>query len=147
MYKQLLHVTLLGGMLASMTPARAQTPSILPDIQLPAVPGPVLRPQNASSSTMQIVNGANGPENLYIHSWDDALGTVSSTGQPYSGIAWRVTDVMTGGTINEDFIYIKHAQDIDAVIYEDGGAYFVLAAYYFDEYNPATKGHYYDIYK
>lgn len=146
MYKQLLHATLLGGMLGSLTPVLAQTPSIMPDIQLPAVPGPVLRPQNASSSTMQMVNGASGIENLFIHSWDDALSAVSSSGQVYSGIAWRVTDV-NGSTINEDFIYIKFAQDIDAVIYEDGGAYFVLAAYYFDESNPATKGHYYDIYK
>ncbi|MBL7706889.1 MAG: T9SS type A sorting domain-containing protein [Taibaiella sp.] len=146
MYKQLLHVTLLGGMLASMTPALAQTPSILPDIQLPAVPGPVLRPNNASSSTLQLVNGPSGQENLYIHSWDGPTTVGSNLGDFHSGIAWRRTDV-NGTVLGEDFIFIKYADDIDAVIYEDGGAYYVLAAYYFDEYNPATKGHYYDIYK
>lgn len=146
MSKKLLYASLLCGALGAMTPVAAQTPSIMPDIQLPTVPGPVLRPQNASSSTIQLINGTTGVENLFIHSWDDAYSAVSNGVQFHSGIAWQVTDV-NGFTINEDFIYIKYAQDIDAVIYEDGGAYFVLAAYYFDENNPATKGHYYDIYK
>lgn len=146
MYKQLLHATLLSGMLGAMVPASAQTSSIMPDIQLPAIPGPVFRPQNASSSTMQLVNGASGTENLFIHSWDGPVTSVNGITQYHSGIAWRVTDV-NGSTIGEDFIYLKYASDIDAVIYEDGGAYFVLAAYYMDISDPAMRGHYYDIYK
>lgn len=146
MSKKLMYASLLCGALGSMTPALAQTPSIMPDIQLPAVPGPVLRPENASSSTMQLINGASGVENLFIHSWDGPVTSVNGLPEYHSGIAWRVTDV-SGSTINEDFIYLKHAKDIDAVIYEDGGAYFVLAAYYLDVSDPAQRGHYYDIYK
>ncbi|RQO29691.1 hypothetical protein DBR32_15255 [Taibaiella sp. KBW10] len=147
MSKKLLQTSLLlGSLCATAIPAMAQNASIMPDIQLPAVPGPVMRPDNASSSTIQLVNGVSGQENLFIHSWDGPTTSVNGNPEFHSGIAWRRSD-LGGNTINEDFIYLKYASDIDAVIYEDGGEYYVLAAYYFDEYDPATKGHYYDIYR
>lgn len=139
MSKKLFKAAFLLGSLGMTIPAMAQNPASQPEFQLPLINGPVMRPQNASASTRQLVNGPSGTtENLYIHSWD--VGTTDN-----NGIAWRRTDA-AGSTIMEDFVYIKYASDIDAAIYEDGGKYFVLAAYYFDDGNPAMKGHYYDIY-
>ncbi|WP_158606019.1 T9SS type A sorting domain-containing protein [Taibaiella sp. KBW10] len=141
MSKKLFNALFLLGSLGTIAPSVAQNSSVMPEYMLPTVAGPVMRPQNASSSTMQKIVGASGAtENLYIHSWD-----VYSSAD-YNGIAWRRTDD-NGNLINEDFINVKYATDIDAVIYEDGGAYYVLAAYYYNDGDPNTKGHYYDIYK
>lgn len=147
MNKKLLLSALLLGNFATAIPGLAQNASVVPEAPLPnytfggGTMGPVIRPQNASASTMQDIIGPSGAtENLYIHSWD-----VYSSAQ-YNGIAWRRTDA-SGSLINEDYIPIKYADDIDAVIFEDGGAYFVLAAYYYNDGDPTTKGHYYDIYK
>ncbi|WP_129022422.1 T9SS type A sorting domain-containing protein [Edaphocola flava] len=146
MNKKLLLSALLLGSFATAIPGLAQNASVVPEAPLPnytfggGTSGPVVRPQNASASTMQDIIGPSGAtENLYIHSWD-----VYSSAQ-YNGIAWRRTDA-SGSLINEDYIPIKYADDIDAVIFEDGGAYFVLAAYYYND-GFGTKGHYYDIYK
>ena len=147
MNKKLLLSALLLGNFAAAIPALAQNGSVVPEAPLPnytfsgGATGPVVRPQNASASTMQEVVGPSGSiENLYIHSWD----VFSSPN--YNGIAWRRTDA-SGSLINEDYIPVKYAEDIDAVIYEDGGAYYVLAAYYYNDGDPLTRGHYYDIYK
>ena len=141
MYKQLLHASLLGALLGTMTPALAQNPASQPEFQLPTVMGPVVRPQNASASTMQEITGPSGAtENLYIHSWD----VYSSYDN--NGIAWRRTDA-GGNLLAEDYVIINYAEDIDAVIYEEGGAHFVLAAYYYRNSLTGMRGHYYDIYK
>ncbi|WP_158606020.1 T9SS type A sorting domain-containing protein [Taibaiella sp. KBW10] len=119
----------------------AQNPASMPENPLPGFAGPVVRPQNASSSTLQQVTMPSGAtENLYIHSWD----VFSSYDN--NGIAWRRTDA-GGSLINEDYIVVKYATDIDAVIYQDGADYYVLAAYYYNDGDPSTRGHYYDIYR
>lgn len=141
MTKKLLKAAFLLGTLCASISAIAQNPSLSMDYTLPTVAGPVLRPQNASSSTMQNIIGPSGSiEHLYIHSWD----VFSSYDN--NGIAWRRINA-SGSLINEDYIVVNYASDIDAVIYEDGGTYFVLAAYYYDDGDPTLKGHYYDIYK
>lgn len=139
MKKHILPIVSLLGYLASANPSMAQNSATLPEYQLPMTMGPVMRPQNASSSTMQMVTGPSGAsENLYIHSWD--VGTTQ-----YNGIAWRRTDAI-GNLIAEDHIILDYASDIDAVIYQDGSDFFVLAAYYFRD-GFSTPGHYYDIYR
>lgn len=147
MHKKLLYAAFLLGGLGVTLPSMAQNPSIMPDIQLPAVPGPVLRPQNASSSTVQVVNGPSGMmENIFIHSWDGPTTSTNTGIEFHSGIAWRRTDMNTN-LIMEDYFIIEYASDIDAVIYEDAGEYYILAAYYLDNYDPNARGYYYDIYK
>ncbi len=141
MYKQLLHATLLGALLGTMTPAVAQNPASQPEFQLPTVMGPVMRPQNSSSSTMQLVTMPSGTvENLYIHSWD----VFSSPNN--SGIAWRRVDASSGFAI-EDYVLIPYAEDIDAVIYEDGGQFYVLAGYYYNDVFGGVTEHRYDVYR
>jgi hypothetical protein len=132
-------------LLAVALNGNAQLASVIPDAPLPTIPGPALRPQNAGSSTMQNINfdiggGTYVPMNLYVHSWD-VFNSLSN-----NGIAWERTDA--GGAIQDQgYITVPYAQDIDVVLYEDGGQFYVLAAYYFsDPFNPAATGHYYQIF-
>lgn len=123
----------------------AQLASVIPDAPLPTVAGPVLRPQNAGSSTLQNINfslggGSSAPgTNLYAHSWD-VFSSASN-----NGIAWQRTN--SAGVIqNQGHVIIPFAQDIDIAIFESSGLHYVLAAYYFnDPATPATRGHYYRI--
>lgn len=142
MKKHFLPIAYLLGSLSLAAPAVAQNPATQPEFQLPTVMGPVMRPQNASSSTMQLVNfpSSGSVENLYIHSWD----VFSSPNN--SGIAWRRFDPASGFVI-EDYVIIPYAEDIDAVIYEDGGQFYVLAAYYFNQGFGGIKEHRYDVYR
>ncbi|RYD97144.1 MAG: T9SS type A sorting domain-containing protein [Sphingobacteriales bacterium] len=141
MKKHFLPIAYLLGSLSVATPVVAQNTAILPEFQLPVVMGPVLRPQNASSSTMQqVVMPSGATENLYIHTWD----VYSSANN--NGIAWRRTNA-GGGLIMQSQTIIPYAEDIDAVIYEQGGAYYVLAAYYYNNGLTGVRGHRYDVYR
>ncbi|WP_158606018.1 T9SS type A sorting domain-containing protein [Taibaiella sp. KBW10] len=141
MKKGLLQTVFLLGTLSTITPSTAQNSSVMPETALPGFAGPVIRPQNASSSTLQqVIMPSGATENLYIHSWDVFSSPTNN------GIAWRRTNA-GGGLINENFVPVKYANDIDAVLYKDGADYYVLAAYYYDDGNPGAKGHYYDIYR
>lgn len=141
MKKHFLPIAYLLGSLSLATPVVAQNPAAQPEFQLPMAMGPVLRPQNASSSTMQQVVDPSGMiQNLYIHTWD----VFSSPNN--SGIAWRRTDA-GGSLIDENHLIIPYSEDIDAVIYEDGPDHFVLAAYYYNNPFLGIRGHYYDIYR
>lgn len=138
MKKIILSTYLLAACLLHSGNLFAQTSASLPEAPLPTVPGPVLRPQNAGSSTMQNVNFMGATNSLYIHSWD--VFSMSN----FHGIAWRRTS-STGATLDQGYLTIKYANDIDIALYADGGAYFALAAYYYDD--GTIRGHYYDIYK
>jgi len=141
MKKHFLPIAYLLGSLSVATPVVAQNAAVLPEVQLPTVMGPVLRPQNASSSTMQLVPGPSGStENLYIHTWD----VYSSPNN--NGIAWRRATA-GGATIMQNQVIIPYADDIDAVIYEEGGIFYVLAAYYYSNVTTGVKGHRYDVYR
>ncbi|RYD97142.1 MAG: T9SS type A sorting domain-containing protein [Sphingobacteriales bacterium] len=141
MSKKLLQAALLCSALGTVSTALAQNPATQPEFQLPTVMGPVVRPQNASASTMQNITGpSGGTENLYIHSWDVYASYDNN------GIAWRRTDA-AGNLIAEDHIILNYAEDIDAVIYSEGSDFFVLAAYYYRNNITGVLGHYYDIYR
>ena len=144
MKKIILKVCLLSGILVSAFSAQAQLAAVLPQAPLPTVTGaanPVLRPQNAGSSTMQNVNFGGPINNLYVHSWD-----VFSV-QAYHGIAWRRTNNL-GATLNQGYLQLKYADDIDVALYQSGANYYVLAAYYYAQPGvPALNGHYYDVYQ
>jgi hypothetical protein len=140
--KKILVVT--GLLLAALQPVQPAEAQILagavPEFPLPNIAGPVIRPQNAGSSTMQNVFyqsvGANN--NLYVHCWD-------LNGNYYNGIAWRRTN-MGGGLEDEGFLQIDHAADIDVALFESAGRHYVLAGYYYND-GAGTFGHYYDIYE
>jgi hypothetical protein len=136
MKKLILQTIFTVSVVMGASNAYSQTPAFLSESPNPVVPGAVLRPQNSGSSTMQqIVYYSGAFENLYVHSWD-VFGMPGG-----NGIAWTRTDA--GGTIlNQGDLQIPDAMDIDVVLYDDNGKYFVLAGYY----NVATLGHYYDIY-
>lgn len=144
MKKIISKLSLTASLLVSAFSVNAQLAATIPQAPLPTVTGvanPVLRPQNAASSTMQNVNYSGATNNLYVHSWD-----VFSM-QAYHGIAWRRTNNV-GTTLNQGFLQLKYVDDIDVALYESSGAYFVLAAYYYAQPGaPALNGHYYDIYK
>lgn len=144
MKKQLFKAAFILGIGTSAL-MHAQFASVIPDAALPTVAGPVLRPQNAGSSTMQNVNfslggGVVSPgTNLYVHSWDVFSSATNN------GIAWRRTNA-AGVLQNQGHVIIPYAEDIDVAIYEANGRHYVLAAYYYnDPANPATRGHYYRI--
>lgn len=141
MKKSILNVSLIAGLLLSARESKAQTAASIPQTPLPTITGtgnPVVKPQNAASSTFQNISFGGVTNNLYVHSWDNPDWP--------DGIAWRRSD-NTGATLNQGYLTIPYANDIDIVIYESAGNYYVLAAYYFNNGTAATKGHYYDIYK
>jgi len=141
MKKHFLPIAYLLGSLSLATPAVAQNMAVLPEFQLPTVMGPVLRPQNASSSTLQqVIMPSGAMEHLYVHSWD----VFSSPNN--NGIAWRRTNG-NGTLIMQNHTIIPYAEDIDAVIYEDGGQYYILAAYYYNNAITSVRGHRYDVYR
>lgn len=131
-------------LLGTSAKMQAQAVAVIPDVTLPTVAGPVLRPQNAGSSTLQNITFNLGGtvtavNNLYVHSWDVFSSAANN------GIAWRRTNA-ANVLQNQGHVIIPFAEDIDVVLYEANGTQFVLAAYYFnDPANPATRGHYYRI--
>jgi hypothetical protein len=146
MKKNFLKAAMLGMLVIHLN-GKAQFSATIPDTPLPTSgtgSGPVLRPQNAGSSTLQNITfnlggGLSAINNLYVHSWDVFSSTTAS------GIAWHRTN-SAGVLQNQGHVLIPYAEDIDVAIYQDGGNSFVLAAYYFnDPSNPATRGHYYRI--
>lgn len=139
MKKTLCAIGLISSMLVPGSSLFAQDASVLPDLMSPAPSSSVLRPQNVGSSTLQNVLFGGMPNNLYVHSWDMYSSYANN------GIAWIRTDA-AGGLLDNGYLPIQYADDIDVALFEVGGKYFALAAFYYNDGTAATRGHYYNLY-